>query len=1207
MLQALELVGFKSFADRTRFEFGPGITVVVGPNGSGKSNVVDAIKWVLGEQSVRSLRGQEMIDVIFNGSATRHALNAAEATITLDNSRRFLAFDADQLQLTRRVYRSGEGEYLINRQPVRRRDIRDLLAGTGLGADTYCIIEQGKVDALLQSSPVDRRLIIEEAAGISRFRIKKVETHRRLERVEQNLVRLKDIVDEVESRLRSVRIQAGKARRHQEYATRLQLLRTQSGRADWARQGRQLTQAEAELAALRGDLAELENGRQALEAQHRQIDARWQDAGDQMHAAEARLAVVLRELAAHDSTIEHEQQRLHELEAQVVEHRRQWGVLARRAAEAARHEVEAGHAVGVAKAELNAAEHRAADAQAALEQVAARLDALRDQAQRQRDDHLQRTRQLAAVEAEIASLEFQSAQARQAQQAGQTRQSQIEATLQAQVPELQDLVRRQAELESEDEHLRAALEAARRSLADLQSAAATIRLELATRKQRHAATCERRSVLWELQRRQENLGVGAKKILALAKDEALRPLHNVLGVVAELFQVHVRAAPVLEAALGEVASWLVMRADPQTLDWLIENSPRLPGRASLLPLREPEELPPDLDGQGGVIGRADRFVEASPAWRALATQLLGSTWVVEDLETARRLHVQQAAASPGPRATFVTLAGEVLRPDGSLSIGPPETGTGLLSRRSELRVLADEIDALEKRIAAAEAELSAAEAQIAEGQARLDSLIARSEECRQALSHLREQIALCEQRMSQLQRDRQVQIDEVEAAARLEQAAVEQLPPCRQRHEQQAAELWELEQHIAAAGRQTAALEAQRQQAADDVSLALVEQARSQERLASLHAQWQQFQDSAWERQRQIADCETQLADDLNKAASAAREILRAESDAARLWIEKESLATRTGVLADLRQALRQERAAIAEELEAVRAEIHRREEAIHALDRTAAELRLQRASLADRLRDDYGIDLAQLPECELAEPAELPPRDVVEQEIAELRRKLNNLGHVNLDALAEIDELEARFGSLSAQYQDLAQAKRGLEEIIERINADSRRLFTQTFDSVREHFQTLFRKLFGGGQADILLDPEVDVLDSGIDIVAQPPGKELRSISLLSGGEKTLTCVALLLALFRSRPSPFCILDEVDAALDEANIGRFVSVLQEFLQWTQFVVVTHSKKTMTCAHTLYGVTMQESGVSKRVSVRFEDVTDDGQILAPQQDGTQAA
>jgi chromosome segregation protein len=374
-----------------------------------------------------------------------------------------------------------------------------------------------------------------------------------------------------------------------------------------------------------------------------------------------------------------------------------------------------------------------------------------------------------------------------------------------------------------------------------------------------------------------------------------------------------------------------------------------------------------------------------------------------------------------------------------------------------------------------------------------------------------------------------------------------------------------------------------------------VELAKCEERLRNLDTQLRQLEENRLERQRTVAENREQLAQSRKRAEASEWNILRVESEIAELYLRKENFASQTVGLIENRESLQSQRTAIGSEAQNIRTKIRKLEDKIHAQDLAAGEIRHERGSLADRLREDYGIELSELEHDPSIE--EQHQREAVQQEIDDLRRKLNNLGNVNLEALEELEQLDTRFNTLSEQYRDLSDAKNSLEKIIDKINTDSRRLFAETLDTVRGHFQQLFRDLFGGGSADIVLEENVDILDSGIEIVARPPGKEPRNISLLSGGEKTLTCVALLLAIFRSRPSPFCVLDEVDAALDEANIDRFTKVMQDFLTWTQFIIVTHSKKTMTCANSIYGVTMQESGVSKQVSVCFEDVSEDGQIL----------
>jgi chromosome segregation protein len=371
--------------------------------------------------------------------------------------------------------------------------------------------------------------------------------------------------------------------------------------------------------------------------------------------------------------------------------------------------------------------------------------------------------------------------------------------------------------------------------------------------------------------------------------------------------------------------------------------------------------------------------------------------------------------------------------------------------------------------------------------------------------------------------------------------------------------------------------------------------AKSEEQLRNLRARMRQFEENQEERGRAIEEAREHLAQGTERAETSRWNILRAEGEIADLYLRKESFAARTVGLVNQREGLCRQRNSLAAEAQRINGRLRKLEEKVHAAELAANEVRHERGALADRLREDYGIELAALEHLPTEE--EQRQREEVQQEIEELRQKIGNLGNVNLEALDELEQLETRHKTLSEQHQDLVSAKGSLEKIIDKINADSRRLFSETLETIKGHFQTLFRDLFGGGRADIVLEENVDLLDSGIEIVARPPGKEPRSISLLSGGEKTLTCVALLLAIFRSRPSPFCVLDEVDAALDEANIDRFTQVLKDFLAWTQFIIVTHSKKTMTCADTIYGVTMQESGVTKQVSVRFEDVSDDGHVL----------
>ncbi len=1195
MLKSLELAGFKSFADKTRFEFDGGVTVVVGPNGSGKSNVVDGVKWVLGDQSPRSMRGKEMTDVIFNGSAGRNPQNAAEVTLTLDNRQRFFEIDSDEVHITRRVYRSGEGEYLINRQACRLRDIRDLLAGTGIGGGAYSIIEQGKVDSLLQASPRDRRLIFEEAAGIARFRAKKVETQRRLERVDQNLVRLKDIVDEVENRLKAVRNQAGKARRYRELTERLQSLRTQAGQADWRKLSEQLAALETELAELHARRQTLQQSLAELETRHVDHEQRLAAAENAIRQRETRAAQDRERIAAHESAIEHERARVHELTEQISRQRRQLAATNNRAGDVHAQWRETREAAAAIEQERQTLIDELAQGEAALAEINARLTSLRDVNEERRTGYVDRMRACSALGKEISSIEGQLAAVVSSRQRAENRISEAEQRQAQFEDELAEEKARGLRIREQTENCRDALAVSQGRLSERRHELATVQEQLAELRQQRTGLRERSNLLRELEQRLEGLDVGAQTILRESRGRHPGPLKYILGVIAEIFQVHVQTASLIEIALGDAVGWLVMEPHPSLLEFLQSQTPDLTGRVGFvpLPMTSPSGLP-NLDGQSGVIGRADRFVETEARFRPLAERLLGSTWVVESLTQAFKLSPAYGGPKQPMGMSFVTLAGEYVAADGSLTVGISQGKTGLISRRSELVQLEHLLRSLQRDIERAENLAEQTAAGILQEEAHAANLAQQFNVASEYLGEHRQKVQEVEQRLAQLLQQREIFTAELAAAEERYLDMEAQLHAARSRLAAEEASLDEMEAVIGRSAREIINLDQHRQDALQRVTAAKVALAKCEERLGSLERRLAQFAQDQQDRQRTLSELEAELNSASGRALQSERAILRAESLLALLYLDKERLQREVQEHAVEREVLRRERAAASEQLTRLNQELRRVESGVHTREREAGEIRLNRETLAERLREDYGIEIDQL-----AQPAsedDLEQRDAVDREITDLRHKLATLGSVNMEALSELDDLETRFARLSEQWHDLTDAKNSLEQIIQRINTDSRRLFVETFDMVREHFQTLYRKLFGGGQADLVLDAGVDILEAGVDINARPPGKELRSISLLSGGEKTMTCVALLLALFRSRPSPFCMLDEVDAALDEANIGRFIEVVKEFAADTQFIVITHSKKTMTCASTLYGVTMQESGVSKRVSVRFEDVSDDGEI-----------
>ncbi len=1249
MLKALELSGFKSFADRARFEFPAGITVIVGPNGSGKSNIVDAIKWVLGEQSAKSLRGKEMADVIFKGSTAsgRKPMNAAEATLVLDNADRKLPIDAPEVHITRRVFRSGEGEYLINRQPARLKDIRDMFRGTGVGVDAYSLIEQGKVDRMLQASAKDRRAIFEEAAGISRFKAKKVEAQRRLERVEQNLLRLSDIVEEVENRLKTIRNQAGKARRYREYSERLQALRTQIARVDWRRLSENLNTIESELAALTGQIQSADAEAQRHEASQLELETALATVGEELRNCENRVAFARQQISQQETTIGHERSRISELEAEAQLHRQNLLAITDRAGDTRTRLAQTQAEVSAAQQALTAAAAEVTRREAGLAALSGEHEEARRDAETRRKSYVAQLQVAATLASQVEASESQLAAVQQSllklQQeladlaVGESRAAEALAAAQERNRQINE---RSAAHQDE-------LEKAQDELAENRNLHASRADDLAQLLSRRRGIAERHDVLEEFERTLEGIGAGVKQVLARAGravGNVLRgvpvqgpafgsregeapaepatsaagnavqdadafaasyPWSLVQGVVADFLHAGVEHSAAIDAALGEMAQAVVASAEQEQLRALLDACGDLTGRAVFLVPTEANhptaELSAETVGQAKVIARADKLVECDKAHRALATRLLGTTFVVDALDDAFAV---RGRATAGWR--FVTLSGELLDEHGAVHFGPRHSATSLVSRRSQLRAARLELAVLDQQISDGQRETQHLKRQIDRHEVQVRQLQESGRALAQEMAAQGVAVESLAQKSGQIRRQKETAHSALTEAGQSCQSidAALRRASLNLAQAQSAAEAMQTE--IRSCEERQTELDGQRQRILEEVTAAKIELARCQQRLESLRLRLVQFEDDQRERERAIAQVREQLALAEDRRRSAELATLAASGQIATLALQCQTLSRQIAECAVRRDVAMADRGQVADALTAVRRRALKLRDDEHKIELSAEQVRHERRTLADRLREDYGLELAEL--THEPSPEEAEQRAAVEEEIESLRRKINQIGAVNLDALDELDELELRFGTLSGQHKDLTEAKQALERIIHKINADSRRLFLDTLEAIRVNFLALYRKAFGGGKADIVLEEGVDVLECGVEIIATPPGKPSFNNSLLSGGEKALTAVALLLAIFQFRPSPFCVLDEVDAPFDEANIGRFIDVLKDFLGWTRFVIVTHSKKTMTAATTLYGVTMQESGVSKRVSVRFDDVTDDGHVRREALDrGTDAA
>lgn len=1254
MLKRLEIVGFKSFADKTQFDFPLGITAIVGPNGSGKSNVVDAVRWVLGEQSAKSLRGGEMADVIFNGSTSRRSLGLAEVTMTFDNSRRVLATDAEEVQITRRVYRDGQGEYLINQQLTRLRDIKDLFLGSGAGNDAYSIIEQGRVDALLQASTRERRTIFEEAAGISRFKSRKVETQRKLEKVDQNLERVRDIVDEVDKQLRSVRLAAAKAQRYQEHNARLKELRVGLGLQEFHQLSERLDGAVRVLDELRGQLGTQTAQVTTWEAEIRRLEELLTGLDQSVHEQETLLAGARQQIASEETTLTHEWSLSADLEADLTRTRKQMRELNVRVASLAEAASQAATELRGVEEQCRQQRTEAGGLETELLAAVAELGNLQQRNETNKAQNLELMRQAVKLhndatsfKAQLDSLLRERERIRQRTEQATEHLASLDVVLRELAEaddQLQDRINKTrqglTEQRQERDRLTRLVEETTRLLGDLRA--------------ERSGLASRIEVLENLERSQEGLGTGVREVVALLHGSEPGPWRTVAGLVADLLTVRREYAPLIDLVLGERAEQFVVRNPSQLEEALRQRPQPFSSRVSFLPFkpRSGERPPHPADASLTRLGAADAttpdIIPAEkvvtcddPEFADLAAQLLGNTYLVRDLNLARLL----ASGSPGCR--FVTLQGELLDADGTLTIGTHHAETGILSRKSELRELRQQATALDRRSLETDRDLLDLRDRVAVLDASLERLQTEMDVLKEQSNDLRGRIFQHRERRDSLHEAVRVERSEISRVDK----DIEEIEASWKKSlsEAEAAEkqVQALQATITETERRLREEERRRQQFEQQCTTAKVILAQTEERLSALQAKYRQLETDLEQRWQERTLGEDQMRAATARLEESTHKMLRASATLAHAYLDKEGAEARLHHLVEGRDTQRHQRQDLSERAQAARAIWQEQQEQAHAREIEVNDLRYRRDTLSDRLREDYQLDLTALYQeiqqkilaanqpaaqpavtgAQAAEPSvtETPPTEIsvqpaetaappvadsaavpslptldpdqANEEINELRRKLSRLGTVNLDSLKELAELEERATTLQAQFDDLAAARKSLEEIIERINTDSRKLFEETWTTIRTNFQELFRKLFGGGMADIVMEDEQDILESGIEIIARPPGKELRSISLMSGGEKTMTAVALLLAIFRSRPSPFCILDEVDAALDEANVGRFTSVLRDFLDRSHFIIITHSKRTMAAADVLYGITMQESGVSKRMAIRFEDWDDEKQTI----------
>lgn len=1192
-LLSLEVAGFKSFADPTVFQFDSGITGIVGPNGCGKSNVVDAVKWVLGEMSAKSLRGDGMLDVIFNGSSTRKPLGMAEVSLVFSNEDRRLPVDEAQVKITRRLYRDGTSEYLVNNRDSRLRDIREMFLDTGVGVDAYSLIEQGRISALLEANSIDRREIFEEAAGISRFKARKKEALRRLEKTDQNLAQTQLVLDEVLKQLRSVKVQAGKARNYKEYESRLNELRRSQSLYEFHQMHHRLT----DLNNQHADAVDLQA---ATRREHESRQAALSDLQIEFGAVQDSVRQAERALAHAEST---QQSLLQQADFAARQHRQlqdQRRMLVERRADIEARLTGLTTAIDVQSRSMASAEALLAQTQAnqkaaaaELETENARLREIINNSEKMKVEAVDLLRQAAVLQNQLSGLEVQKQTISRQLDSLTSRREIIMQRQHAALVEMETLEREKLAGEArlgEDMAQINRLEADRTSNNQMQTA---VSQKLSAAREMRSSLLSRTHVLQELQSRREGMAAPIKEILK--QREAGAGYHQLRGILSDLIDADLDNAKLVEAALGDYAGSLVF----DSIGMLGDDYEKLRGMAGRIHIWLLDQIPPtsveensqsiaathDQAGDAGTPPTDDlpcvlNFARFADDLRPLVQAVLGHTLVAHDLTQA------MAHRQNHPGFSYVLSSGELLRPNGLLTIGKGGQVAGTIARRSELAHLAQQLATCEQEVAQWQQELSAIDQKAAEFSSMLKSRRDQHLQMQNEAARTAAKYASVKQEADRLAGE--IPLLDVEQTG-LEQQAEKCLAQQTELRAK-AAEIEQRAQQAEMAAKQSAdAIENQRQitaKVAEKATALRVDMGRLQEQRAAIMRELsnarQQLQDSASRLNQvdvEMVAIDQRAQETLDSAEKFKRdaEALKPEIDGHRTRVT--SCNARLSEISTQRSEAQSALAQLQTELDQVSRRVHEL-----SLAQNEASVRLE--TLVERTSEELAFNLIE------AHEGYAPPEDVnwdqVNEEINDLRGKIARLGNVNLDAVTELETLEQREAFLTAQMADIADAKKQLEDLIGKINEDSQVRFVETFEAVRREFQETFRLLFGGGKADVMLENPDDVLESGIEILARPPGKELQSITLMSGGEKALTAIALVLAVFKSRPSPFCILDEVDAPLDEANTGRFAAIIQQFLQHSQFVVITHNKRMMAVADLLYGITMQEQGVSRKVAVKFD-------------------
>ena len=1181
-LKALEIQGFKSFPDKTVLNFGEDITAIVGPNGSGKSNVSDAIRWVMGEQSSKSLRGAKMEDVIFGGTEKRSQMGFAQVTLVLDNTEHiFPRMEESEVAVTRRYYRSGESEYYINKQSVRLRDVNELFMDTGMGREGYSIVGQGKIDEILSVKSADRREIFEEAAGISKFRHRKEETERKLERTEENLVRINDKIAELELQVGPLRSQAEKAKKYLILRDELRTLEI----SVWLEN---LDKIKTDSIKLNTDYAlaqqELERANAAL---------------DELYAASEQFAE-----KAHANDMEQERLRTEcaELDAKRSEEDAAVAVL-RTGIEHNRASIER------VENDLRDQSGRAESLTAQIAAKRARIEELAAQAAELEEElraFLAQAEELARTAGEAGS-EVEALRAKEALAASDA--ADCRADVSAINAGLAELSERRAALEAESESVdgqltekRRAASASRRALEEAQEEADAVRniisghtLKMEGRVKREETarqksidlTMEKNNLdsrihlLSEMEKEYEGFNKAVRLIMQAAEKNALRGVH---GPVANLMTTDKRYAVAIEIALGAGMQNVVVDREEDAKSAINFLKQRDGGRATFLPLtaiRGDVLREAGVEREYGYVGVASQLVQFDKRYAEIFNNLLGRTVVVEDMDCGIAI-----ARKYSNRFRIVTLDGQVLNRGGSMTGGSVSRSAGILSRANELKELTARREALTEKLDAALREADEAKRDLNAAQYELDVAREQQRGAEDAVLRLtgeKKQYDMLLESLRTRESDIAAELESITArteelkkaaAAREEEIKKHEAEAarCRAESEEKLAGQNELQRDSAHLGDEIAARKS-------TLAGFTAERETTERALGDLETLAQQMRGDEDGRRALIEDYRAKI-----KAAE--EEIAQHDAVTASLRADAEKRRAELAELAEAKLTLEGERSANDRRYRECNELLSQTQAAAGRLEQKRVTAAMEEKQILDKLWESYELSHSAAQEQRI----ELESVPKASRRINELKREINGLGNVNVGAIEEFDRVNTRYTYLTGQRDDVEKAKEELLGVIENITSEMTVIFKEQFALIRESFQETFLELFGGGKATLELEDENAVLDCGIEIKVQPPGKALKTLSLLSGGEKAFVAIALYFAILKVHPTPFCVMDEIEAALDEPNVIRVAHYMRRICDKTQFIVITHRRGTMEAADVLYGVTMQERGVSKVLTINMNDM-----------------